>query len=204
MQTWRNSNVIKIPNGEYCFFGIKTYFKKLDLKALCPNNIIKLRVNIDGLPLCKSTSAQFWPILGLIVTSHKIPPFAIACYYGSSKPVCIQQFLKDFINEVNELISNGYKQDFQFNLAHFNCDAPARAFIKCIKNHNSYYGCEKCLQKRTVIDGHVKFLKIESPLRTDDLFFSHFQEQHHTTKTPLFENQTLFRSFIFKLQTNFN
>lgn len=36
----------------------------------------------------------------------------------------------------------------------------ARSFIKGIKNHNSYYGCEKCSQKGVTIDGCVRLLEI--------------------------------------------
>lgn len=26
----------------------------------------------------------------------------------------------------------------------FNCDAPAKAYLKCVKNHNGYSSCDKC------------------------------------------------------------
>ena len=59
---------------------------------------------------------------------------------------------------------------YEFDVLNFNCDAPARAFIKCIKNHNLYYSCEKYTQKGVAVNGHVKFLEIDSPLQTDRFF----------------------------------
>ena len=51
--------------------------------------------------------------------------------------------------EYKELNENG----FDINGNHFNvqldsviCDAPARAFVKCIKGHSGYSECDKCTQ----------------------------------------------------------
>ncbi len=42
----------------------------------------------------------------------------------------------------------------QLSVKAFICDAPARAFLKCIKNHNSYHSCERCTIRGTY-DGRV-------------------------------------------------
>ena len=41
---------------------------------------------------------------------------------------------------------------FKINLSDaFTCDAPARSFLKCVKGHGGYYGCERCIQKDSII-----------------------------------------------------
>ena len=190
LQTSRDHQILIHGNEEYCYFGIKPYLQKLSLNDICPDKKILVRINIDGLPLCKSTRSQFWPILGLVVSKVKLSPFLIACHYGNSKPVSLDTFLSDFICEVKNLKEKGIMHNFilyHFDILHFNCDAPARSFIKCIKNHNSYYGCEKCTQKGVTVNGHVKFLEIDSPLRTDYDFSSLTQQEHHISKTPLMD-----------------
>ena len=188
LKTRRVNEIRKNDDEEFCYFGIKPYLEKLDLKEICPEGKILLRVNIDGLPLCRSTRAQFWPILGIIVSKVKLSPFIIACHYGNSKPADLDNFLVDFVCEVSNLKAIGFKQTcivYEFDILHFSCDAPARSFIKCIKNHSSYNGCEKCIQKGIAVNGHVKFLEIESPLRTNNDFFSMVHKEHHVGKTPL-------------------
>ncbi|KAG8173647.1 hypothetical protein JTE90_025291, partial [Oedothorax gibbosus] len=48
----------------------------------------------------------------------------------------------------------------------FVCDAPARAFLKCIKPYNGYYGCERCKQKGLYL-GRVTFPVSNSEKRID-------------------------------------
>lgn len=48
-------------------------------------------------------------------------------------------FLDSFIRELESLLAKGtVKIDF------FSCDAPARAYLKCIRGHTSKEGCERC------------------------------------------------------------
>lgn len=46
---------------------------------------IHVIVNIDGLPLYKSSSAEFWPILVRIVEYDHIPPLIVGIYNGRGK-----------------------------------------------------------------------------------------------------------------------
>ena len=70
-------------------------------------------------------------------------------FFGQSKPSYLNDYLRKFVDEYKELNENG----FDINGKHFNvqldsviCDAPARAFVKCIKGHSGYSGCDKCTQ----------------------------------------------------------
>jgi len=58
------------------------------------------------------------------------------------------------------------------------CDAPARAFVKCIKSHSGYSSCEKCTQKGEWY-GKVVFTSMNASLRTNEQFIEKSDEDHH-------------------------
>jgi hypothetical protein len=68
------------------------------------------------------------------------------------------------------------------------CDAPTRQFVKAIKGHNGYGGCERCTQKGThnkahkcmVFSNHHDFA-----LRTDNSFRNKTSKNHHVGTSPL-------------------
>ena len=98
--------------------------------------------NIDGLPLFKSSGTQLWPILAYFNTFDK---FIIAIHGGDPKPSPLSEFLEHFVNELSNLIQDG----FDWNGKHFGvtkkcflCDALARAFLKGIISHTGYSSCE--------------------------------------------------------------
>lgn len=64
-KTPRSSNVISMDNGQYWYNGIATNLRLLfaDVRS---NLTLKLNVNVDGIPLMKSSATQFWPILANI------------------------------------------------------------------------------------------------------------------------------------------
>lgn len=68
---------------------------------------ICIDVNMDGLPISKSSPLKFWPILGRLIGSEN-EPFVISIYFGRTDPKDIESFLNDFVNEVEELFQNGY------------------------------------------------------------------------------------------------
>ena len=61
-------------------------------------------VNVDGVPLWKSSCAQFWPIL---CRFHKLPLFIVAIYYGNKKPSNVKDFVLDFFTEYRNLENDG-------------------------------------------------------------------------------------------------
>lgn len=62
---------------------------------------LKLQINIDGLPLFKSSRVQFWPIIGMLQGfCHKVQ-VAIALYCSSSKPKSVADFLQYCIQDIN-------------------------------------------------------------------------------------------------------
>ena len=66
------------------------------------------------------------------------------------------------------------------------CDASARSYVKCIKPHNSYYGCERCTEAGKWIAGTVTFPSTEKKtLRTNRSFENMTDEDHHVGKSPI-------------------
>ncbi|XP_047141047.1 uncharacterized protein LOC124816073 [Hydra vulgaris] len=111
------------------------------------SNDIHLIVNLDGLPLFKSSNTQLWPLLCQFGSK---PPFPVAFFCDKQKSNSYMEFLGQFLEKFKMLSENSlvYKDDF-FNvrIKFWTCGAPARAFIKCKKPHNAYHGCEQCIDK---------------------------------------------------------
>jgi len=182
--------------GEYVYFGIENELR-LSLQKdfpvfLSATNSVDLFFNVDGLPLYRSSSKQFWPILGKVFDSVNHTsgsnPFTVAIFHGTSKPMSVDEFLKDFVEEMCLLTEKGFHfvdRRYDIRVKGFSCDAPARAFIKCIKSHTGYYGCEKCTQKGKYLDGKVTFPECNALKRSDDSFMKQTQEEHHKAVSPL-------------------
>ena len=170
------------------YFGIEAgivHILSSNYSAVANLTTIDLIVNVDGLPLFKSTSQQFWPILGHF---SNLDVFVIALFYGNSKPSSVEEYLQDFIEEVNRLNVAGIiheEKHYKFGVKCFCCDAPARCFLKCIIGHSAYFACERCVVEGTW-SGRVVFnLDSNEVLRTHDRFSSCSYETHQKKPTPL-------------------
>lgn len=173
-----------VPPGKYFHYGLKNaivdQLMTLDINQISRN--IEINVNIDGLPLTKSSKSQFYPILGQIYPTID-KPFIIGVYHGFSKPQCPNIFLKDFIEEYKTL----HEEGFQFNnnlklivtIRAVICDTPARSFITCTKGFNGYFGCSKCMQEGQYISHRMTFRDLYAKLRTDKNFIERENEDHH-------------------------
>lgn len=91
-----------MEHDQYCHFGITngliSIFQTCN-GALIPDEIILL-INIDGLPLVKSSSSQLWPILGSIRNFYNKNPFLTGAFHDThKKPLSPGIFLKEFVEE---------------------------------------------------------------------------------------------------------
>ena len=178
-----------VIDNSYCYIGINGLLLGGHIEQSV-DRTVSIQINVDGLPLFKSSMMQLWPILGLVEIFDGIlqcnkKPFLIALDCDG-KPKDIGAFLKDFVNEVNELESQG----LMFNGYHYVvkvsaiiCDTPARSFIKCNKGHNAYNGCDKCEQLGKFIG--VAFPETNAKLRTDLSFATMSDGKHHIMVSPL-------------------
>lgn len=177
-------------NSEYIYLGITKQLQKIINVPLHKEKIFKLQFNMDGIPIFKSSSMEFWPILGHIFTAglgFYYEPFVVAIHAGTSKPKSLQKYLSDFIEELNNLLINGIViggQKFAIQLQCFICDRPARSFIKGIIGHGGYYACERCCIRGEDCDNRVIYPKMGEK-RTNDSFRNQDNPEHHNTTSPL-------------------
>jgi len=179
LKTPRYVNCDEMESGEYCHIGIESSIlqclKVLPNEVLVPSEL-KLNINIDGLPLSKSSGSQLWPILGWFVPhtfeQYSFYPFVIGVYHGHTKPKDVNHFLRKFVNEFNSLQQIGFiwkNENIKIKFNVLICDAPAKAFILCVKGHTGYHGCSKCIQEGEFINC-LTFPELGCALRTDESF----------------------------------
>lgn len=82
----RHVTVDQKSGGDYAYFGLEKliHASLSKLPVNCKQNlkIIELHVNIDGLPLFKSSALSLWPIQCLLAISCGLLHFVVALYCG--------------------------------------------------------------------------------------------------------------------------
>lgn len=76
-----------MAGGAYDHFGAaKSILITLESFSSCldEKDTLTLHVNIDGLPLFRSSTVNLWPILGMIKELPDSDPFVIGVYSGST------------------------------------------------------------------------------------------------------------------------
>lgn len=187
LHTPMSINVKKLDTGEYCHIGLIHSLQQIS--KFFVGTTIELSFNIDGLPLFNSTNKQFWPVLGL-VKNMQLSPFVIGIFYGHSKPSPLHLYLADFIEELSLLLKNGLKVNdryYSIKIHTFVCDAPARAYIKQIKNHNGYSCCERCEESGVYFERRIILRNTNAIRRTDESFILQSDEDHHVGISPFLE-----------------
>ena len=163
MSTPKKVDTVAKCGGQFIYVGLqKGILKSVSQSRTFQENkdTIELLINVDGVPLFKSTNTQFWPIL---CKFHTFEPFVVALFCGKTKPDPLEDFITEFIEELQHLEENGISFDnktYTIKIKSFVCDAPARSFLKCIKGHNSYDGCERCITHGSW-NGRVVFDEID-------------------------------------------
>lgn len=88
LKTPRNifAAIKKMDQGFYYLFSfllcLKTLIEKS--KTYIPNNVLSVNVNVDGLPIAKSSSNQLWPIMINLSNRNKVE--IVGLYQGLEKP----------------------------------------------------------------------------------------------------------------------
>lgn len=144
---------------------------------------INISLNIDGLPLFKSSNTTLWPILCSINLTPKCI-FPLSLSIASSKPKDIS-FISEITSELSKVMQDGLQwagRTLRVELRCITCDAPAKAMVKCVKLYSGYYGCDKCDQKGSW-DGRMLYPEVKNlNLRTDRSFRECWQPEHHQTE----------------------
>lgn len=149
----RTRTIYKIETlGKLHYSGILSAFHRIldNVWSVLPDrHAFLLQLNFDGLPLFKSTGTQFWPILGMLQGYSK-NPVVIGLFCGNSKPNSLSEYLQHLVNEL-KMLSSGFVfkgKTFILNVGSIVCVTPARAFIRAVKSHTAYHGCNKWCSSR--------------------------------------------------------
>lgn len=85
---------------------------------------------------------------------------------------------KAIVLTTNRIIIGSSK--YEFEIAAFVCDTPARSYIKCCKSHNDFYGCERCETRGLTVGKNTRiFPEMKAALRIHELFKRQSQSGHH-------------------------
>ena len=107
----------ELCNGLYHYFGIVSALGKTlsTLKCKLVNgSCLRLLINIDGLPLFKSSNLQPWQILSLLVTVPMKEPVVIGLFSGTKKPDSSIILLENVVAELA-----GLEKGFDFEEKRF-------------------------------------------------------------------------------------
>ncbi|RZF37146.1 hypothetical protein LSTR_LSTR015336 [Laodelphax striatellus] len=185
--TPRNTSIREVCPGEYWHYGIENALIR-NLNDINLENLvhIELSINIDGLPISRSSGSSLWPILGSI--THLNSVFLIGVYHGASKPENANDFLEEFVAEAQQLLQSGViigQKKLHVILKCLIFDAPAKSFILNVKGHSGYSSCTKCLVEGESIENRMCFNDLDAPKRTDADFISKTDEEYHLGETVL-------------------
>lgn len=176
--------------AEFVYFGVSKGLASCFNPLLHPDGIIYLDINIDGAPLWKSSSMEFWPILCRVHYPHDniYAPFPVAIYLGSGKPQDLDLFFDEFIEELNNYQKNGIVlvgKLYKIRMKSWILDTPARALVKCVKGHAGFFSCERCEVMGERCENRTTFADMNAAERTDKSFRDQKQSEHHKGVSPL-------------------
>lgn len=135
-------------------------------------NIWSLSFNTDGVSITKSNKSSLWPVL---LTCNFLPPqlrykdqniIVAALYHGNEKPN-IHDFLRPLSEHFVQLSSIGVfvrNQFFKIFITNALLDLPAKSMISQMKQFNSCYACNFCLQKGDRVRRGIRY-PYEWPLK---------------------------------------
>ncbi|XP_071581230.1 uncharacterized protein [Temnothorax nylanderi] len=130
LRTPKHLDIHVLPDGSMLWYkGIVRNLNGMLLNEYLNKfgNII-IDVNMDGLPITKSTRLKFWPVLGRLVHTDN-DPFLISLYLGEWDPIDVHSYLHDFVTEVEHLLEHGY----------MNNDFIVAKFLPTSEDDNVYY-----------------------------------------------------------------
>jgi hypothetical protein len=180
---------LNVNNGKFAYLGVRQ-----NLEFLLENNLLgklidktfnfSIKVNMDGVPLFKSSHTALWPILIQISGYNRPLPVAVFC--GIGKPD-LHLYLDKFCEELRLLKIEGMViNNIFFHLTDIIviADAPARAFVQGILGHNAFLGCGWCRQVGVTISQRTTFSAERGETRTDT-DYDNFCENNQLYHSPL-------------------
>ena len=181
-----------VSGGEYFHFGLsegicdllsglkQSVFDSLD-------DVLKIIVSTDGLPVFKSSNTHVWPISSCLFVENKCSrPFVVGLFYGVDKALKVNDFLSDFVRDFRDCVETGFicrKRTFKVALHCIVADAPARAFLKNVISHTGKRGCERCRVHNDKKHGKA-YNDENAVLRTDESLVNGKEKGHVKGPSP--------------------
>lgn len=167
--------ITQSDGGQYIHFSLVDGLKYVFLlhTQWQTQDVFNLWISVDGTEIL---NRHFWTILGGVYNESVLQVFVIGVYCGSFKPKSCSEYLSPLISDLKTVLICGFNYNGgtkKLNFFGFIADAPARAFLKCIKPHQSYYACEKCTVKGIFDKDRICFPFGSYELRT--VYFKHSQ-----------------------------
>ena len=106
----------------------------------------------------------------------------IGLYFGDQMPTNVHGYTEELVSKLENLFQNGVLISVdeiirsRFTVSSIIYDAPAKAFVKQIKGHSGYHGCEW--------QGKMTFPRTGAPLWTDVQFNEMQDEERHLGQSP--------------------
>lgn len=177
-------NLRKIGSGVYYHFGLAAGILRFS-SIISSDDKIKIALGIDGLPISKSSSSQFWPILAYI-QPYKNYVFPVGIFHGNEKPQDSNIYLKDLVSEILDITTNGIcinKFKKYVSIEVICCDAPAKSFLMRVKGHSGFSSCSRCKHEDEYMHNRVCFPYNDngSIERTHDNYVLMNNEEYHTS-----------------------
>ena len=146
-----------------------------------------LSFNVDGVPIFDNSRKEFWPIVGRF---DQCPPFLIALWYGVGKPLNMNKYLEDFVNDVINLMElgvsiEGKRYTVYLRSGHF--DSPARCAVLSTPYYNSRSGCHNCTVLGVWLNGRMCFPDLDSSPRTLDQFHNVYRHKDKNSSSKLLD-----------------
>lgn len=188
MKTPRSIDVHDVPNTEgttYYFFGVETHLvRALDgmVRKLGDDESVKITLGIDGVMFFDSSQETAWPVLICLENDESRYRIFPACCTMGSKPACVD-YVNETVDEIQRICDNGFLYNNtirRLEVVAIICDAPARAYMKSVMNHNSGAACERCTALAVKTNNTMVFYKFEDfDLQTDATFRAKDFAAHH-------------------------
>ncbi|KAF0722100.1 Uncharacterized protein FWK35_00032924, partial [Aphis craccivora] len=194
MKTPKLHDIVDISGGYYIHLGLRNMLLPILIKnnaqIYIKSHVLEIGINIDGLPVSKSSKSQIWPALISILNFKELKEnvIPIGIFHGFQKPISIEEFLNPLIIDLLEVLDNGLTVNglfFTVNISNVSCDSPAKAFLLNVKGHNAYFGCTLCIEEGTYLEHRMTYPGLDATLRTDESFRSKKDEDYHKGNSPL-------------------
>lgn len=131
MKTPRKNAFTKSNGGNFVHYGLEIGLVETVNRYQRPTypKLVKVNIDIDGLPISRSSTSLLWQILASTVEDFYTEPFIVSAFHGHNKPLNSNDFLEPFVNETKEILKtglliNGNKAEIMINA--IICDAPPK------------------------------------------------------------------------------